>query len=542
MGIPAIPKFSIPNLCGASPEMDDMLKKKDELMKELEASLEIDASALKEKMDAGLNELAEKMKKLAPEMPDAPDTNLQAEIKSLNSIPKDIPGGLELFNAKLTSLPKTFGEKLTEAGSDIGKELGKLQANLEGGGTGCACGIPNMVVGDDGAVKEKPENPVTPIKEAEKEEKSEVTTPNVSLNVALKDAVGLFNKAAPVMTKAMGNIVQEVSLNGPTVTPRMLEIARETDMEMKETIGDHPGLKRIDNNIGQKHTFNLFDVSKALGSPTASDAEKQGTGLSGFMAQVNNHVKNVERQAELFQKEEAQNKKALLPIQNAYKKAQKPYPENKTTGPSGKLDHIWYFSSSDDKKAIYENMYKWSDWIHGQRKVHEKDLEDARHHENGPEHAPRLVASVEDYIANSPAERSEMESFYKDMQSGNRKPQPTEQAPGGSQVQDGGADAGKAFLMNKHSNIRALKHHKSGLKIIHFDNTPPTKNFNLKMGRSFAELAAQYGNNIPRTNPIKPAPTMERGPASQGTTEPLPSSGKKKVRRKSRRTRRTRRR
>ena len=108
-----------------------------------------------------------------------------------------------------------------------------------------------MVVGDDGAVKEKPENPVTPIKEAEKEEKSEVTTPNVSLNVALKDAVGLFNKAAPVMTKAMGNIVQEVSLNGPTVTPRMLEIARETDMEMKETIGDHPGLKRIDNNISQ---------------------------------------------------------------------------------------------------------------------------------------------------------------------------------------------------------------------------------------------------------------------------------------------------
>ena len=51
MGIPAIPKFSIPNLCGASPEMDDMLKKKDELMKELEASLEIDASALKEKIE-----------------------------------------------------------------------------------------------------------------------------------------------------------------------------------------------------------------------------------------------------------------------------------------------------------------------------------------------------------------------------------------------------------------------------------------------------------------------------------------------------------
>ena len=35
MGIPSVPKFNVPNLCGASAEMNDMLKKKDELMKKL---------------------------------------------------------------------------------------------------------------------------------------------------------------------------------------------------------------------------------------------------------------------------------------------------------------------------------------------------------------------------------------------------------------------------------------------------------------------------------------------------------------------------
>ena len=51
MGIPSVPKFNVPNLCGASEEMNDMLKKKDELMKKLEDKLEASASELKAEMD-----------------------------------------------------------------------------------------------------------------------------------------------------------------------------------------------------------------------------------------------------------------------------------------------------------------------------------------------------------------------------------------------------------------------------------------------------------------------------------------------------------
>ena len=97
MGIPALPKFNTPNLCGASAEMNDMIKKKDELMKKLEEGLEKDASTLKAEMDTGLKELKDKIKKLAPEMPETADKNFQAEIKGLQGISKSTPQGLLLF-------------------------------------------------------------------------------------------------------------------------------------------------------------------------------------------------------------------------------------------------------------------------------------------------------------------------------------------------------------------------------------------------------------------------------------------------------------
>ena len=514
MGIPALPKFNTPNLCGASAEMNDMIKKKDELMKKLEEGLEKDASTLKAEMDTGLKELKDKIKKLAPEMPETADKNFQAEIKGLQGISKSTPQGLLLFNAKVTELTKTFGDKLKEVGSDVEKEVAKVDANIKAGGTGCSCGVPNLVVGGDGKVKEKPENPVMPVKEEEKEEKSTVVTPSVSLNQATQDVIGLMNKALPVMSKAMGALTQEVSLNGPSVSPKMLEIARDADMEMKNTIGgSHPGLKRLDNFFGQKHIFNTVDTDKALANPDKSNAQETPSGINGLFAAVNNHVKNVERQAELFSLQDAKNKKTLNPIKMAFKAASRPFPENKANS-----TEIWYFNSQDDKDTIETNYYRWDQWICDQRRIHEKDLDAARHHENGPENAPRLVASVKEYGEQSETETKKMGDFYESMLKNNLKPIPEEGAPGGSQVQDGGEDAGKKFLMAKHSNIISLGRHRSGRFFVRIIKEGGKTSVHL--GPTMASVANTHGNNIPRDSE-EARNTPHLGPAAKGKIKPL---------------------
>ena len=40
----AIPKFNVPNLCGASPELNAALSKIDDLKKEITANIDIDPS------------------------------------------------------------------------------------------------------------------------------------------------------------------------------------------------------------------------------------------------------------------------------------------------------------------------------------------------------------------------------------------------------------------------------------------------------------------------------------------------------------------
>ena len=100
---------NIPNLCGANPNLNGALSKIAELKDKLVSNIDVDASALKEELEGGLDELKSAFDKLEAELPEAPAVNLQAEVTSLiNDIDKTTPTGIGAFNAKLATLKLKF--------------------------------------------------------------------------------------------------------------------------------------------------------------------------------------------------------------------------------------------------------------------------------------------------------------------------------------------------------------------------------------------------------------------------------------------------
>ena len=82
--------FANSNLCGASPEMNDLFKKLDEAAADIESKIDEAASTAAAAFGAAQNELNTLTAKLQSiEIPQLPKLNLQAEIKSLSEL---VPG------------------------------------------------------------------------------------------------------------------------------------------------------------------------------------------------------------------------------------------------------------------------------------------------------------------------------------------------------------------------------------------------------------------------------------------------------------------
>ena len=71
--------FKIPNLCGASPDLNGALDEINKLKDKLTANIDVDASALKADLETGLGDLQSAFNKLEIKLPEVPDVNFQAE-------------------------------------------------------------------------------------------------------------------------------------------------------------------------------------------------------------------------------------------------------------------------------------------------------------------------------------------------------------------------------------------------------------------------------------------------------------------------------
>jgi hypothetical protein len=132
--------FSNSNLCGASPELNDVLSKLDSAKADVKSKLDATASSAAAAFSEAQNELAGLKGKLQSiEIPTLPKLNLQAEIASLASL---IPGTPSFLSA-LAKIKTEFGDDIKSAGLELDSLVSDATKSILGGGDVCAL-VPNL--------------------------------------------------------------------------------------------------------------------------------------------------------------------------------------------------------------------------------------------------------------------------------------------------------------------------------------------------------------------------------------------------------------
>ena len=132
--------FANANLCGASPELNDVLSKLEDAKADITAKLDASASAASAAFGEAKNELEGLKNKLQTiEIPAIPKLNLQAEIASLTSL---VPGTPSFLSA-LAKVKLEFEDDIKGAGLDLGTLVADATAKISGGGDLCAL-VPNL--------------------------------------------------------------------------------------------------------------------------------------------------------------------------------------------------------------------------------------------------------------------------------------------------------------------------------------------------------------------------------------------------------------
>jgi hypothetical protein len=128
------------NLCGASPELNDVLSKLASAKADIKSKLDATASSAAAAFSEAQNELAGLKGKLQSiEIPTLPKLNLQSEIASLASL---IPGTPSFLSA-LAKIKTEFGDDIKSAGLELDSLVSDATKSILGGGDVCAL-VPNL--------------------------------------------------------------------------------------------------------------------------------------------------------------------------------------------------------------------------------------------------------------------------------------------------------------------------------------------------------------------------------------------------------------
>ena len=149
--------FKIPNLCGASPELNDVMSKLADAKADAKAKLNEAASTAAAAFGEAQNELAGLKNKLQSiEIPALPKLNLQAEIASLTS---QIPGTPSFLSA-LAKIKTEFGDDIKSSGLELDSLVSSATAAILGGGNICAL-VPNLEK-EAGSAEPSDQKPIAP--------------------------------------------------------------------------------------------------------------------------------------------------------------------------------------------------------------------------------------------------------------------------------------------------------------------------------------------------------------------------------------------
>ena len=149
--------FKIPDLCGASPELNDVLSKLADAKADAKAKLDEAASTAAAAFGEAQNELAGLKDKLQSiEIPTLPKLNLQAEISGLAS---QIPGTPSFLSA-LAKIKTEFEDDIKAAGLELDSLVSSATSAISGGGDICAL-VPNLEK-DAGSTEPAVQKPIAP--------------------------------------------------------------------------------------------------------------------------------------------------------------------------------------------------------------------------------------------------------------------------------------------------------------------------------------------------------------------------------------------
>ena len=207
--------FANANLCGASPELNDVLSKLEDAKADITAKLDASASAASAAFGEAKNELEGLKNKLQTiEIPAIPKLNLQAEIASLTSL---VPGTPSFLSA-LAKIKLEFEDDIKGAGLDLGTLVADATAAISGGDSLCAI-IPNLekVSGSIDAAVEKP----AAVKQAAAKAVSESPS-NVTQDSAVEETVAALKKKT---------IDYVVTSTPPTKDTGAIKVASENDAQ-----------------------------------------------------------------------------------------------------------------------------------------------------------------------------------------------------------------------------------------------------------------------------------------------------------------------
>ena len=132
----------IPNLPGASNELDALKEKLQQVFDLVESKLEDLASNLTSELDPELIDVLAKTRVMIPPIPSIPNINLQAEIANLAAL---LPSSGE-YVAKLASIKTSFGAAISAGGYDLDSIVSDGVAALNSEIGSLAAAIPNMVI------------------------------------------------------------------------------------------------------------------------------------------------------------------------------------------------------------------------------------------------------------------------------------------------------------------------------------------------------------------------------------------------------------
>jgi len=284
---------TIPNLCGASPELDDILTKLEALESEITSQIDSAASAAAAAAATKVTTMKSALDDLALDLPELPPLNLQAEITSLLTLSKTNIGEVLAYTSKLANIETNFGSELTSAGKSLTTLVTDATSALSGGGDLCAA-VPNFEKAADGGtpavekaaavlqaavppLAEEPSkivaNPNVVAKRAELKEKTEkfATPANTEGFKGLgADAAEFTPAIAQVETKKTKEVT--VSHNSKSITKKVVT-SKESVVRTEVTGGGTTTTVRANvSSIGfSNHPKRVFENIKGLGSDAFGD-------------------------------------------------------------------------------------------------------------------------------------------------------------------------------------------------------------------------------------------------------------------------------